>query len=155
MIVVDTNVMVHLLAGLGPGEKAARLLANDPEWAAPTILLGELRNVMVGLFRRGQIQASDALAICVDAEAVLGERVVSVPSQPVLETAATGGMSAYEAEFVVLARSLGVPLVTADRVILEGAPDVAVPLQHPHQPPPATPTLSRATSPAGGKYGSK
>ena len=128
MIVVDTNVMVYLLTGSGRGEAAARLLAADPEWAAPPILLSELRNVVVGFLRRGQIQERDALAICEEAESVLGSRVASVPSSPVLETAIQGKMSAYDAEFVVLARRLGVPLITADQAILDGAPDVAVPL---------------------------
>ena len=128
MIVVDTNVMVYLLTGVGPGKEAARLLANDPEWAAPPILLSELQNVMVGLMRRRQIGLRDAEDICRDARAVLGDRTPSVPTPPVLETAIEGRMSAYDAEFVVLARQLGIPLVTADRAILEGAPDVAVPL---------------------------
>jgi predicted nucleic acid-binding protein len=128
MIVVDTNVMVYLLTGSGPGEEAARLLAGDPEWAAPPILLSELRNVMVGLVRRGRIEVIDAAAICNDAETILGERIASVPSEPVLETARSAGLSAYDAEFVVLARSLGVPLVTADGAILTGAPDVGVAL---------------------------
>ena len=128
MIVVDTNVMVYLLTGSGPGESAARLLVDDPEWAAPPILLSELRNVMVGLLRRGQIQDRDAVDICEDAEAVLGNRVASVPAPQVLDTAIQGKMSAYDAEFVVLARRLLVPLVTADQTILDGAPDVAVSL---------------------------
>ena len=128
MIVVDTNVMVYLLSGSPRGKDAARLLAHDPEWAAPPILLSELRNVMVGLLRRGQIQEVDALDICEDAEAVLGDRAASVPASPVLDTAVRGNLSAYDAEFVVLARQLGIPLVTADQAILDGAPDVAIPL---------------------------
>ena len=128
MIVVDTNVMVYLLTGAGPGGEAARLLARDPEWAAPPILLSELRNVMVGLLRRDQLDVTDAIEICQDAEAVLGDRLASVPAAPVLEAAYEGGLTAYDAEFVVLARTLGVPLVTADRAILIGAPDVAVAL---------------------------
>ena len=128
MIVVDTNVMVYLLTGAGPGDGAARLLARDPAWAAPPILLSELRNVMVGLVRGGRMEAPDALAICEDAGSVLGDRVATVPTGAVLEAALAGGFSAYDAEFVVLARRLGVPLVTADRAILEGARDVAVPL---------------------------
>ncbi len=128
MIVVDTNVMVYLLTGSDRGEDAARLLAHDPEWAAPPILLSEIRNVMAGLLRRGHIANQDAVDICEDAEALLGDRVASVPASPVLESAIGGNMSAYDAEFVVLARRLGVPLVTADQAILEGAPDVAVAL---------------------------
>jgi predicted nucleic acid-binding protein len=156
MIVVDTNVMVHLLTGAGtaygvgpgagpdaeqeksaiaatppmtsPGEAAARLLLRDPEWAAPTILLSELRNVLIGLLRRGDLGSSDASAICDDAEAILGDRMVSVPSSAVLAVAVEAGLSAYDAEFVVLARRLGLSLITGDGAILDGAPDVAVPL---------------------------
>ncbi len=126
MIVVDTNVMVYLLTGAGPGAEAARLLRRDPEWASPPILLGELRNVLAGLLRQGRVEGSDAVAICEDAEAILGDRLASVPIAPVLRTAGESGLSAYDAEFVVLARTLGVPLMTADQAILEGAPDVAV-----------------------------
>jgi predicted nucleic acid-binding protein len=129
MMVVDTNVMVYLLTASGPWEEAARLLAHDPQWAAPPILLSELRNVAVGLVRRGHLVEADALAICEDAEAILGPRVASVPSLPVLETAMGKDLSAYDAEFVVLARMLGVPLVTADQAILDGAPDVALSLE--------------------------
>ena len=41
------------------------------------------------------------------------------------------GLSAYDAELVVLARTLGVPLVTLDGGILSGAGDVAVRLGQP------------------------
>jgi len=127
MMVVDTNVMVYLLTGSGPWEDAARLLAHDPQWAAPPIILSELRNVVVGLVRRGHLGKADALAICEDAEAILGPRVASVPPSPVLEIAMGRDLSACDAEFVVLARVLGVPLVTTDQAILDAAPDVARP----------------------------
>jgi len=129
MIVVDTNVMVYLLTGMGPGEAAARLLVRDPEWTAPPLLLSELRNVMVGLLRRREIPPEDAEGTCQDAEAILGDRVVAVPSGPVLDTALSSGLSAYDAEFVVLARQLGLPLVTGDQAVLRAAPDVAVGLE--------------------------
>jgi predicted nucleic acid-binding protein len=129
MIVVDTNVMVYLLTGAGPGEAAARLLGEDPEWTAPPILLSELRNVMVGLLRQEQLQPQDAAEICQDAGAILGDRVVSVSSAPVLNAAIAGGLSAHDAEFVALARVLGLSLVTADKAILQAAPDVAVALE--------------------------
>ena len=131
MIVVDTNVMVYLLTGIGPGEEAARHLSRDPEWAAPTLLLSELRNVVAGLVRTCRMDAADAAEICRDAEEILGDRLASVPSEPVLEEALKKGLSAYDAEFVVLARRLGVALLTADRAIQEAAPEVAVPLSCP------------------------
>ena len=129
MIVVDTNVMVHLLAGGPRGLAAAQLLQRDADWAAPGILLSEVRNVLVGLVRRSALAPDHAAAMCADAAEVLADRLVTVPSREVIETALAGGLSAYDAEFVVLARRLGVPLVTADREILRAAADVAVPLE--------------------------
>lgn len=126
MIAVDTNVMVYLLTGIGPGEKASRLLSKDPEWAAPSVLLSELRSVLAGLVRSDRLAPSDAVEMCLDAEEILADRIVSLPSGPVLEVALNKGLSAYDAEFIALAQRLGVSLVTADQAILEAAPEVAV-----------------------------
>jgi predicted nucleic acid-binding protein len=128
VIVVDTNVVVYLLTGGVNGEAAARLLRDDPEWAAPGILLSELQNVLVGLVRAGRLGMDDALAMHADAEDVLHERVVRVDGSAVVEAALACVLSAYDAEFVVLARALGVRLISMDEAILRGAPDVAVSL---------------------------
>ena len=125
MIVVDTNVMAYLLTGGPNGEDAERLLRADPEWAAPGILLSELRNVLLGLIRRRRLRLDDALAMHADAEDVLRDRVVGVDGDAVLQTAAACRLSAYDAEFVVLARTLGARLVSMDEDILKRAPDVA------------------------------
>ena len=125
MIVVDTNVVTRLVVGGADGADSAALLEHDAEWAAPVILVSELRNVLLGLVRRGELTPGQAKAMCDDASLVLGGRVVSVSGPRVMDTALECGLTAYDAEFVVLARTLGAPLATLDRAILAGAPDVA------------------------------
>lgn len=126
MIVVDTNVMVRFVVGGRQGADAARLFLKDPEWAAPRILTSELTNVLLGFVRRGSMTPDQAKAMCDDAATVLGPRVVSVSADRVLDVALECRLSAYDAEFVVAARQLGVRLATGDRAILSGAGDVAV-----------------------------
>ncbi len=126
MIVVDTNVMVSLLLGGKHGEDAARLFEGDPEWAAPVVLLSELRNVLLGYVRRGAVTVEQAKGMMDDSADVLQGRTATVSDGETLDTALECDLSAYDAEFVVLARTLGVPLVTLDGGILKGAGDVAV-----------------------------
>ena len=129
MIVVDTNVMVYLVTGSEDnGDRAAALLRTDSDWAAPSILLSELRNVLTGFVRREWMALSDAKAMPDDALAILADRIGTVDGSEVLAVAASAGLSAYDAEFVVLARELGCELVSADEGILEAASDVARPL---------------------------
>ncbi len=128
MIVVDTNVMVYLLTGGERGADAAELLRADSQWIAPALLLSELRNVLVGLIRGHGLSPEDARDMHLDAAALLGDRVVHVDGGRVLRTALECDLSAYDAEFVVAARTLGLKLVSADQAILAGAPDVAVAL---------------------------
>ena len=105
---------------------AELLLERDPEWAAPTIILSELRNVLLGFVRRGILDAAQAKSRYRSAELALGDRVTSVVPAQVIDMALECGLTAYDAEFVVLARTLGVHLATSDREILAGAPDVAI-----------------------------
>lgn len=126
MIIVDTNVFVRLSVGPDAGGDAALLHQLDPEWTAPPIFVSELRNVLLGYVRRGDFDLDRAKATCDEAVRVFDGRIDEVPHDRVMETALECGLSAYDAEFVVLARTLGVPLATLDGEILEGAPDVAV-----------------------------
>ena len=107
---------------------AARLFEQDPEWAAPAILVSEFRNVLLGYVRRGVLSSAQAKAMSDEAAEILADRVTAVSSNQVIDVALECGLTAEDAEFVVLARTLGVPLVTLDGAILRGASDVAVPL---------------------------
>jgi len=134
VIVVDANVMVYLLSGEGPrAQRAAELLRSDPTWIGPPILLSELRNVLVGSVRRGLMEPPVALTMHDDAVLVLRDRVVDVDGSEVVRTGLDLGLTAYDAEFVVLARSVGTTLVTEDREILKAAPDVARRLMTPRE----------------------
>ncbi len=126
MIVVDTNVVVRLVVGGRDGADAARLFRQDPEWAAPAILMSGVRRVLLGLVREGSLTVDQARAMCDDAALALGGRIVTVPSARVIDAALECGLSAEQAEFVVAARELGAPLATGDRAILSAARDVAV-----------------------------
>lgn len=68
---------------------------------------------------------ADALELIGKAERLLGQRDYRVPPAWVLELAAQSGCTAYDCEFVALARELGVPLLTADKGVLKAFPAVA------------------------------
>ena len=129
MIVVDTNVAVRLVVGGEKGADAVRLHERDGEWTAPSILPSELRNVLLGYVRRGEITPDEAKAMAGDAGRVLGNRIYDMPGDAVIDVALECGLTAYDAEFVTLARAAGVMLVTMDAAVLRGAPDVAVSLE--------------------------
>jgi predicted nucleic acid-binding protein len=126
MIVADTNVVVYLHLP-GPNHAmASRVLAKDPEWAAPLLWRSEFRNVLLGYVKRGGLDVTAALQAVAEAEAFMCEREYAVRSQDVLGLALRSGCTSYDCEFVALAYDLGVPLVTSDARVLSAFPDAAV-----------------------------
>ena len=87
MIVVDTNVMTHLLMGGQGSADAALLFEQDPEWAAPVILMSGLRNVLLGFVRHGALVPDQAKAMSDDAGAILGDRTAMVAGDQVFDVA--------------------------------------------------------------------
>lgn len=75
--------------------------------------------------RRGELSFERALAVAELAESLMAGAEFAVGSAPVLELARTSGCSAYDCEFVVLARQERAPLVTTDRRILDAFPEEA------------------------------
>ena len=126
MIVADTNLLVYLYIRGQHTERAERVLARDPQWAAPMLWRSEFRNTLLGLVRRTALSFDDAVRIVADVEQWMSGHEYSVVSHDVLQLAARSGCSAYDCEFVALAADLEVPLVTTDRDVLRAFPSRAV-----------------------------
>ena len=125
MIVVDTNVIAALLLETEESQHVENALRRDPEWAAPLLWRSELRNVLASLVRTDRSSLSDALDVMATAEQLMSRHEYAVPGREVLRTAADSGCTAYDCEFVVLAREAGVGLLTFDRQLLGSFPDLA------------------------------
>jgi predicted nucleic acid-binding protein len=126
VIVVDTNVVVYLLVEGPFSPSARRVAAKEGNWFAPRLWRSELRNVLIGFIRRGTMSYAEALRVVRLAEARLSGRSPDVDHDEVLQLAQVSGCSAYDCEYVAVARSSGVPLVTADRKLLAAFPLIAV-----------------------------
>ena len=128
MIVVDTNTLAYLYV---PGEhtaKAEALLERDATWAAPVLWRSEFRNILGGYLRRKSLTFEQAVAIQSEAEELLRDAEFEVDSAEVLELVRGSDCSAYDCEFVALAASLEVPLVTVDAKLLRAFPKRCVSL---------------------------
>lgn len=125
MIVVDTNVLAYLVIEGDQTEAAEALLRSDPEWTAPRLWRSELANVLALYVRRDEMTPEDAVQRHTMAARLVHGREYEVSIESVMAATVEGLCSAYDAEFVVLARDLGVRLVTADQKLASSFPDVA------------------------------
>ncbi|MGH7636265.1 MAG: type II toxin-antitoxin system VapC family toxin [Gemmatimonadaceae bacterium] len=129
MIVVDTNVIAYLLLPGDQTEAARGALARDAAWVAPFLWRSELRNVLRGYMRQGHLTLAKAREVQGAAEDLMSGREFPVESADVLALAAASGQSAYDCEFVSLARALDIQLVTSDQEVLANFPANAVSLK--------------------------
>lgn len=126
LIVSDTNLLAHLHI-LGPDTMVARsVFQRDPHWVAPVVWRYEFRNVLATYMRRDLLTLSDALGVAEEAESQLRGKEHAPGSSDVLALASNSGCTAYDCEFVVVARNLGVKLVTFDRALVSSFPGTAV-----------------------------
>ncbi len=128
MIVVDSNIIAYLYLPSELSSQAEELLAKEPEWVAPVLWRSELRNVLALYLRKEMLTLEQAYAVQTEAEALLADGQYDVPSLDVLRLAESSACSAYDCEFVALAKRLNVNLVTADKKILKEFPSVAMTL---------------------------
>lgn len=128
MIVVDSNVLVYLYLPTELTPQAEKLLRTDPEWVAPRLWRSEVRNVLGLYIRQKLITLEQAYRIQTSAETLLADREFEVPSYEMLQLVSHSTCSAYDCEFVALAKRLRTKLVTADQKVLKTFPDTAVSL---------------------------
>ena len=124
MIVVDTNVLTYLLLPTPMTLAVEILYQRDPEWAAPVLWRSEFRNVLALYLRKGLLPLDRALALQEEAERLMAGREFQVQSSAVLQLAKSSGCSAYDCEFIAVARDLGIRLYTADKRLLTAFPEI-------------------------------
>lgn len=129
MIVVDTNVLVYAVRPGQHTEAALQARRRDPEWVAPAFWRLEMRNVLAVSMRVEGMELETAL----EAFAAAADLVEDVAIEPAVEESLRltqrASISAYDAEFVLVAERLEVLLVTADRRLAQRLPGRAVSLE--------------------------
>jgi len=128
MIVADTNIISYLFLPTVYSERASQLYKIEPEWAAPSLWRSEFRNVLALYLRQKIVTLAEALVLQDEAEALMTDQEFTVTSLQVLTLTDSSTCSAYDCEFVALAKQLSVKLVTQDKKILREFPKVAVSL---------------------------
>lgn len=128
MIVADTNLIAYSLI-TGPfTADAHRVMEVDEEWLAPPLWQSELLNVLWLSVRTRALTHARADEIYSEAEVLVRTAERPVP-QRALALAVSSGCSTYDCEFVALAQTTRVPLVTNDRKVLVAFPGVAMSLR--------------------------
>jgi len=129
VIVVDSNVVAYYWVNGPLTALAQRVQEKDPDWHAPVLWRSELRSVLTGYLRDGSLSAAQIVRVMSAAEESFAGREHLVPSDKVFQTVGETSLSAYDCEFVALASTLGVPLVTADKAVLKAFPRQALTME--------------------------
>jgi len=126
MIVVDVNVLAYLYLP-GPFTTAVeKLLLRDSQWAAPRLWRSEFRNILATYMRKNLLTLEQANDMFKSAEDLLSTNEYEVSSLQVLQLSKDSDCSAYDCEYVALARHLKIPLFTADKALLKAFPGLAI-----------------------------
>lgn len=128
MIVVDSNIIIYIHVQSDRTAQALRALQKDPYWVAPPLWESEFRNVLAGYLRRRILNLEGSKLVMRSALKTMDGREILPPSDLVLDLVAASDCSAYDCEYVALARHLDVKLVTANQKILQNFPETAIEL---------------------------
>lgn len=125
MIVVDTNIIAYFYLTGEHSRQVEDLLSRDPDWVAPMLWRSEFRNVLAHYLRKKLLSYDDAMLILKQAETLMAGNEYEVSSSQVMHLVNSSCCSAYDCEFIALARHINVSLITSDKKILREFPDTA------------------------------
>lgn len=126
MIVADVNLVAYLLISGEHTEQARAVLRRDAVWAFPYLWRSEFRNVLAMHIQHRGMSLHDASLLWDNAAALARHHEYTVEAQAVLGLVARQPLTAYDAEYVALARHLHVPLITFDQKLQSAVPKVAI-----------------------------
>ena len=130
MIIVDTNILIYLYIQGEHTSSVESLVRIDCTWVAPLLWRSEFRNVLALYLRKKIVSLQQVLDIIDQAEHLMIENEYQPSSEAVLNLVNVSNCSAYDCEFVSLAKQFDVPLITQDKKILAEFPHHASQLEY-------------------------
>ncbi len=129
MIVADADVIAFFWIKTDRSGAARQAHRKDADWQVPRLWRPEFRSVLQQHMVVKGMPYSQALWYARKAEHMLRGQEHAVSTPDVLKLVEQTGHSAYDCEYVALARTLGVTLVTGDRALPKRFPNTAVLLE--------------------------
>lgn len=129
VIVADANLLVYLFVQGAKTDLAHRVSDVDDNWVVPSLWRHEFANALAMSVREAGLPLDSALKVYGMAHALLAPREQAVNLGDALRVSAEHAVSVYDAEYVMLAMSLGVRLVTEDRELLRKFAGTAISMQ--------------------------
>jgi len=129
MIVADVNTVAYLLITGDKTALAQQMLRKDPEWFMPALWRHEFLNVLATFVRHGGGKIDDAEKIWQTAVRLFRPREQEVNAFDALRLACQHNISAYDAQYIVLAQALGVICVTEDQKLAGKFPTLTQSMQ--------------------------
>jgi predicted nucleic acid-binding protein len=125
LITIDASALVELLLGSAIGGRVERAI-GDANLVAPDVVNPEVAQALRGLERAGKLTAARASTAI---ERLAQSSITRVPTTMLLRDAWSmrANLSAHDACYVALARTLGRPLLTTD-ASLTRAPGLGISL---------------------------
>ena len=123
-VVADTNIFLAI--ALDEPQKGRIIeVTSDAVLSAPEILPYEIGNALSAMTRRGRISKNEALA-AEKAANLIPVRLVSIDIQQALELAIEYNIYAYDAYFLLCAKSLVQSLMSLDKRMKHIARDLGI-----------------------------
>ncbi len=126
VIVVDANVVAHFFIEGGKTALARSVREKDSCWIVPGIWRHECLNILVTSCLFAKLPKESALQIWKDAGDMLRGGIYEADMTEVLSAAVERSTTAYDTEYVVLAKAKGVMFVTEDQPLQKAFPEMAL-----------------------------
>lgn len=126
MIVVDANVLSFFLLKSVDTEMARNVYERDPEWLAPVLFPHEFLNLLATWYRKGFVNELQCVNAWRESAVLLKDRLIDPDWQAALVLTFKHQITAYDAQYVEVARARRLPLVTEDRELLRKFPGIAI-----------------------------
>ena len=126
MIVVDTNILVHLYFHTDLYKPAEQLYKKDPAWCAPLLWRSEFLNVAALYFRKKLVTEKVIAESFTHANEIVDSYDVYQDPTQMVSIIISSNRSAYDCEYVTLAKKLNIPLLTYDKQLLTEFKEIAI-----------------------------